>query len=102
MDLKRPNKLRLSGKSETADAPAIGGEAGLPEGFSVNEVAELVADLIEATGLVSGGPLPPPPGRGQRGRLFRASGAGRGRGDGGSPRAPPREPFPAAVHRPAA
>ncbi|HEY7019424.1 MAG TPA: GspE/PulE family protein [Gaiellaceae bacterium] len=51
MDLKRPNKLRLSGKSGAGDVPG-GSDAGLPAGFAVNEVAELVADLIEATGLV--------------------------------------------------
>src|SRR4051812_10164424 len=70
MDLKRPNKLRLSGKSETADAPAIGGEAGLPDGFPVNEVAELVADLIEATGLVSGDRLAAVRGRVKQGGSF--------------------------------
>src|SRR3954468_5252075 len=70
MDLKRPNKLRLSGKSETADAPAIGGGAGLPEGFPVNEVAELVADLIEATGLVSGDRLAAVRGRVKQGGSF--------------------------------
>ena len=52
MDLKRPNKLRLSGKSGGPDALSEG-DAGLPAGHPVNEVAELVADLIEATGLVS-------------------------------------------------
>src|SRR3954469_23311036 len=70
MDLKRPNKLRLSGKSETADAPAIGGEGGLPDGFPVNEVAELVADLIEATGLVSGDRLAAVRGRVKQGGSF--------------------------------
>src|SRR4051794_4617655 len=70
MDLKRPNKLRLSGRSETADAPAIGGEAGLPDGFPVNEVAELVADLIEATGLVSGDRLAAVRGRVKQGGSF--------------------------------
>src|SRR3954471_8651640 len=70
MDLKRPNKLRLSGKSETADAPAIGGGGGLPDGFPVNEVAELVADLIEATGLVSGDRLAAVRGRVKQGGSF--------------------------------
>ena len=52
MDLKRPNKLRLSGKSREDDATPAGG-AGAPVSHPVNEVAELVADLIEATGLVN-------------------------------------------------
>ena len=39
MDLKRPNKLRLSGKSGAPDAPQTEGQAGLPAGFPVNEVA---------------------------------------------------------------
>src|SRR3954468_2040727 len=80
MDLKRPNKLRLSGKSETADAPAIGGEAGLPDGFPVNEVAELVADLIEATGLVSGDRLPALRRRGTPGGWLARDAAGDGGG----------------------
>ena len=47
MDLDRPPKLR----SGRAEQQAAGGE--LPSSFPVNELAELVADLIEATGLVS-------------------------------------------------
>jgi type IV pilus assembly protein PilB len=54
MDLKRPNKLRLSGKSGADQAPPEDAGGGLrAPGPPVNEVAELVADLIEATGLVS-------------------------------------------------
>ena len=54
MDLKRPNKLRLSGKSGADQAPPEDSGGGLrAPGPPVNEVAELVADLIEATGLVS-------------------------------------------------
>ncbi len=54
MDLKRPNKLRLSGKSGADQAPEADAGAGLrAPGPPVNEVAELVADLIEAAGLVS-------------------------------------------------
>jgi type IV pilus assembly protein PilB len=54
MDLKRPNKLRLSGKSGADEASAADAGGGLrAPGPPVNEVAELVADLIEATGLVS-------------------------------------------------
>jgi type IV pilus assembly protein PilB len=53
MDLKRPSKLRLSGKSGGPEAPTSEGDSGLPASFPVNEVAELVADLIETTGLVS-------------------------------------------------
>jgi type IV pilus assembly protein PilB len=52
VDLKRPSNLRLSGRSGAGDA-SKDGDAGLAAPFAVNEVAELVADLIEATGLVS-------------------------------------------------
>ncbi len=69
MDLKRPNKLRLSGKSGASEAPA-GDDAGLPAGHGVNEVAELVADLIEATGLVSGDRLAAVRGRVKQGGSF--------------------------------
>ena len=69
MDLKRPNKLRLSGKSGASEAPA-GDAAGLPAGHGVNEVAELVADLIEATGLVSGDRLAAVRGRVKQGGSF--------------------------------
>ena len=69
MDLKRPNKLRLSGKSGASDAPA-GGDAGLPAAHGVNEVAELVADLIEATGLVSADRLAAVRGRVKQGGSF--------------------------------
>ena len=69
MDLKRPNQLRLSGKSGASEAPA-GDAAGLPAGHGVNEVAELVADLIEATGLVSGDRLAAVRGRVKQGGSF--------------------------------
>jgi len=69
MDLKRPNKLRLSGKSGASDAPA-GDGAALPAGHGVNEVAELVADLIEATGLVSADRLAAVRGRVKQGGSF--------------------------------
>jgi type IV pilus assembly protein PilB len=46
MDLNRPPKLRTG----RAKQEAAGGE--LPASFPVNELAELVADLIESTGLV--------------------------------------------------
>jgi type IV pilus assembly protein PilB len=69
MDLKRPNKLRLSGKSGATDAPT-GGDAGLPPGHAVNEVAELVADLIESTGLVSPDRLAAVRGRVKQGGSF--------------------------------
>jgi type IV pilus assembly protein PilB len=51
MDLKRPNKLRLSGGPE-ADTTGSPVGSGLGSPFAVNEVAELVADLLEATGLI--------------------------------------------------
>ena len=69
MDLKRPNKLRLSGKSGAADAPA-GGDVTLPASFPVNEVAELVADLIESTGLISPDRLAAVRGRVKQGGSF--------------------------------
>jgi type IV pilus assembly protein PilB len=68
MDLKRPNKLRLSGKSGATDAPA--GGTALPASFPVNEVAELVADLIESTGLVSPDRLAAVRGRVKQGGSF--------------------------------
>jgi type IV pilus assembly protein PilB len=69
MDLKRPNKLRLSGKSGASEAPA-GDGAVLPAGHGVNEVAELVADLVEATGLVSSDRLAAVRGRVKQGGSF--------------------------------
>jgi type IV pilus assembly protein PilB len=69
VDLKRPNKLRLSGKSGAPEAPA-GDGAALPAGHGVNEVAELVADLIEATGLVSADRLAAVRGRVKQGGSF--------------------------------
>jgi type IV pilus assembly protein PilB len=70
MDLKRPNKLRLSGKSGATPETPAGGDTGLPAGHPVNEVAELVADLIEATGLVSGDRLAAVRGRVKQGGSF--------------------------------
>jgi len=70
MDLKRPNKLRLSGKSGAPEAPSGEGNAGLPAAVPVNEVAELVADLIETTGLVSPDRLAAVRGRVKQGGSF--------------------------------
>ena len=72
MDLKRPNKLRLSGKSGADEtAPPADAGAGLrAPGPPVNELAELVADLIEATGLVSADRLAPVRGRVKQGGSF--------------------------------
>src|SRR5690242_15197395 len=72
MDLKRPNKLRLSGKSGADEAPPeadAGGGLRAP-GPPVNEAAELVADLIEATGLVSTDRLAAVRGRVKQGGSF--------------------------------
>jgi type IV pilus assembly protein PilB len=69
MDLKRPSKLRISGRAG-ANEPAPGGDSGLPASFPVNEVAELVADLIEATGLVSADRLAAVRGRVKQGGSF--------------------------------
>ena len=66
MDLKRPNKLRLSGKSGADPAPP----EGLRSPHPVNEMAELVAGLIEATGLVSPDRLAPVRGRVKQGGSF--------------------------------
>jgi type IV pilus assembly protein PilB len=69
VDLKRPNKLRLSGKAGAEEAPPA--DAGLrAPGPPVNEVAELVADLIEATGLISPDRLAPVRGRVKQGGSF--------------------------------
>jgi len=49
MEFERPPTLRTGPSEGTDDAPATPVPAG---GFGVNEVAELVADLLAATGLV--------------------------------------------------
>jgi type IV pilus assembly protein PilB len=70
MDLKRPNKLRISGRSGADETASAGGDSGLQAPFPVNEVAELVADLIEATGLVSADRLAAVRGRVKQGGSF--------------------------------
>jgi type IV pilus assembly protein PilB len=71
VDLKRPNKLRLSGKAGADEALAADAGAGLrAPGPPLNEVAELVADLIEATGLISPDRLAPVRGRVKQGGSF--------------------------------
>ncbi len=60
-------KLRTSGKAGSKQA-AEGG--GLPAPFPVNELAELVADLIETTGLVSADRLSQVRGRAKQGGSF--------------------------------
>jgi type IV pilus assembly protein PilB len=69
MDLKRPSKLRLSGRAGAEEAAGAAGDSSL-ESFPVNEVAELVADLIEATGLVSSDRLAAVRGRVKQGGSF--------------------------------
>jgi type IV pilus assembly protein PilB len=69
MEFKRPNKLRISGRAGV-DETAFTGDTGLPASFPVNEVAELVADLIESTGLVSGDRLAAVRGRVKQGGSF--------------------------------
>src|SRR6266566_4637931 len=66
MDLNRPPKLR-SGRSGAKQA---GGSGQLPESFPVNELAELVADLIESTGLVPADRLALVRGRAKQGTPF--------------------------------
>jgi type IV pilus assembly protein PilB len=63
-------KLRTSGRAGAKEA-ADG--AALSPGFPVNELAELVADLIEATGLVSPDRLAPARGRAKQGTAFSAA-----------------------------
>ncbi len=72
MDLKRPGKLRISGRAG-ADDVASGGDAGLRSPFPVNEVAELVADLIEPTGLIAPDRLAAIRGRVKQGGSFAQS-----------------------------
>jgi type IV pilus assembly protein PilB len=64
MDLNRPPKLR----SGRAKQDVGGGE--LPASFPVNELAELVADLIETTGLVPADKLALVRGRAKQGIAF--------------------------------
>jgi type IV pilus assembly protein PilB len=68
MDFKRPLNLRLSGSPRAEDAPP--GETGLRPPFPLNEVAELVADLISATGLVPPDKLALVRGRARQGGSF--------------------------------
>jgi hypothetical protein len=70
MEFKRPNKLRISGPSGADEITFTGGDTGLPASFPVNEVAELVADLIESTGLVSADRLAAVRGRVKQGGSF--------------------------------
>jgi type IV pilus assembly protein PilB len=69
MDLKRPNKLRLSGSSE-AETTGPDGGSGLRAPFPVNEVAELVADLLESSGLIRADKLAAIRGRVKQGGSF--------------------------------
>ena len=70
MDLKRPNKLRLSGTSGAGEDRRRAPTPALHARFPVNEVAELVADLIEATGLLAGDKLAAVRGRVKQGGSF--------------------------------
>jgi type IV pilus assembly protein PilB len=67
MDLDRPNRLRLSGGAGAEEGDL---DPSLRPPFPVNEVAELVADLIEATGLVAGDRLAAVRGRVKQGGSF--------------------------------
>ncbi len=60
-------KLRTSGRAGQKQAAD---EAALPAAFPVNELAELVADLIETTGLVSADRLAPARSRAKQGTPF--------------------------------
>ena len=67
MDLNRPPKLRTSGRSG-AKKGADGGQ--LPASFPVNELAELVGDLVETTGLIPADKLAQVRGRAKQGAAF--------------------------------
>ncbi len=67
MDLNRPPRLRTSGR-KGAKKDADGGQ--LPAPFPVNEVAELVADLLETTGLIPADKLAQVRGRAKQGTAF--------------------------------
>src|SRR3954462_1791908 len=60
-------KLRTSGRAGPKQAAE---ETALPPAFPVNEIGELVADLIEATGLVPPDRLAPARGRAKQGTPF--------------------------------
>jgi type IV pilus assembly protein PilB len=64
VDLDQPPKLR------TGRATPDAGTGDLPASFPVNELAELVADLIETTGLVPGDKLALVRGRAKQGIAF--------------------------------
>ena len=66
MDLNRPPKLRTSGRGSKKGA----GGGALPAAFPVNELAELVADLVESTGLVAADKLALVRGRAKQGTPF--------------------------------
>ena len=70
MELKRPNKLRISGTPGDTESPPAGDSTLGSSAFPVNEVAELVADLVEATGLVSRDRLAAVRGRVKQGGSF--------------------------------
>ena len=50
MDIERPSKLRTVGKTDK-DISA-GGADRLGSGIAINTMAELVVDLLSATGLI--------------------------------------------------
>jgi type IV pilus assembly protein PilB len=70
MDLKRPNKLRISGTPGDTESPPAGDSSLGGPAVPVNEIAELVADLVEATGLVSRDRLAAVRGRVKQGGSF--------------------------------
>jgi type IV pilus assembly protein PilB len=70
MDLKRPNKLRISGPPGDTESPPADDSTLRGPAFPVNETAELVADLVEATGLVSPDRLTAVRGRVKQGGSF--------------------------------
>ena len=70
MDIERPSKLRTVGKTDKETAAA--GAQRLTSGISINTMAELVADLLAATGLVAPDQLALVRGRAGQGSLAQA------------------------------
>ena len=70
MDIERPSKLRTVG--ETEKETAAGGAQRLGSGIAINTMAELVVDLLSATGLIAPDQLALVRGRAGHGSLAQA------------------------------
>src|ERR671933_604432 len=93
MEFERPPPLRTGPAEGTGDAPAVPPSAG---GLGVNELAELVVDLLAATGLVPADKLALVRGRaGPSGWIAQAiAGEGVASGEGMARRLAPRHQLP--------